>query len=108
LKIYVFKSAKVKLKPQGARAESDPAQKKVGFIFPGGNAPLFLLVLMFAVPATIAGRKEIALCSPPNKKILTGCFGMLLSCVGVTKISLVLVAEFSLFAGLTFGTETIP
>ena len=34
---------------------------------PGGTAPLFSTVLMLAIPAQIAGCKEIVLCSPPNK-----------------------------------------
>jgi histidinol dehydrogenase len=39
---------------------------KVGLYIPGGTAPLFSTVLMLAVPAFIAGCKE--LCSPPIKK----------------------------------------
>ena len=47
--------------------EKRPIQK-VGLYIPGGTAPLFSTVLMLAVPAQIAGCKEIVLCSPPNKK----------------------------------------
>jgi histidinol dehydrogenase len=32
-----------------------------------GTAPLFSTVLMLAIPAQIAGCKEIFLCSPPDK-----------------------------------------
>ncbi|MFV0539095.1 MAG: histidinol dehydrogenase [Dysgonomonas sp.] len=42
--------------------------EKVGLYIPGGTAPLFSTVLMLAVPAKIAGCKEIILCSPPNKE----------------------------------------
>jgi histidinol dehydrogenase len=42
--------------------------EKVGLYIPGGTAPLFSTVLMLAVPAQIAGCKEIVLCSPPNKE----------------------------------------
>ena len=42
--------------------------EKVGLYIPGGTAPLFSTVLMLAVPAQIAGCKEIVLCSPPDSK----------------------------------------
>ncbi|HSM47871.1 MAG TPA: histidinol dehydrogenase, partial [Draconibacterium sp.] len=38
--------------------------EKVGLYIPGGTAPLFSTVLMLAIPAQIAGCKEIVLCSP--------------------------------------------
>ncbi|MEG1998991.1 MAG: histidinol dehydrogenase, partial [Bacteroidales bacterium] len=40
------------------------AIEKVGLYIPGGTAPLFSTVLMLAVPAQIAGCKEIIICSP--------------------------------------------
>ena len=42
--------------------------EKVGLYIPGGTAPLFSTVLMLAVPAKIAGCKEIILCTPPDKE----------------------------------------
>lgn len=42
--------------------------EKVGIYIPGGSAPLFSTVLMLAIPATIAGCKEIVLCTPPDKQ----------------------------------------
>ncbi len=42
--------------------------EKVGLYVPGGTAPLFSTVLMLAVPAKIAGCREIILCTPPDKK----------------------------------------
>ena len=41
--------------------------EKVGLYIPGGTAPLFSTVLMLAVPACIAGCREIVLCTPPGK-----------------------------------------
>ena len=41
--------------------------EKVGLYIPGGTAPLFSTVLMLAIPAQIAGCKEIFLCTPPDK-----------------------------------------
>lgn len=43
------------------------AIEKVGLYIPGGTAPLFSTVLMLAIPARIAGCKEIVLCTPPGK-----------------------------------------
>ena len=43
------------------------AIEKVGLYIPGGTAPLFSTVLMLAIPAKIAGCKEIVLCTPPDK-----------------------------------------
>lgn len=43
------------------------AIEKVGLYVPGGSAPLFSTVLMLAIPAKIAGCKEIVLCTPPDK-----------------------------------------
>ena len=86
--------------------EKRPIQK-VGLYIPGGTAPLFSTVLMLAIPAQIAGCKEIVLCSPPNK------YGQIhpailytASVCGVTKI--VKVGGIQAIAGFTFGTETIP
>jgi histidinol dehydrogenase len=86
--------------------EKRPIQK-VGLYIPGGTAPLFSTVLMFSVPAKIAGVKEIVLCSPPNKegKIANEILYAADLC-GVTKI--IKVGGIQAVAGLTFGTESIP
>ncbi|HDR89312.1 MAG TPA: histidinol dehydrogenase [Bacteroidetes bacterium] len=41
--------------------------EKVGLYIPGGTAPLFSTVLMLAVPACVAGCREIVMCTPPDK-----------------------------------------
>jgi histidinol dehydrogenase len=86
--------------------EKRPIQK-VGLYIPGGTAPLFSTVLMLAIPAKIAGCKEIVLCSPPNNsgKIANEILYTAKLC-GVTKI--IKVGGIQAVAGLTFGTETIP
>lgn len=80
---------------------------KIGLYIPGGTAPLFSTVLMLAVPAQIAGCKEIVLCSPPNKegKIANEILYTAQLC-GVTKI--IKVGGIQAIAGLTFGTKTVP
>ncbi|MFD0836253.1 histidinol dehydrogenase [Mariniflexile aquimaris] len=81
--------------------------EKVGLYIPGGTAPLFSTVLMLAVPAQIAGCKEIVLCSPPNKEgALAPEILFAAHLCGVTKI--IKVGGIQAVAGLTFGTKTIP
>lgn len=86
--------------------EKRPIQK-VGLYIPGGTAPLFSTVLMLAIPANIAGCKEIVLCSPPDK---TGNINPAIlyaaNLCGVTKI--VKVGGIQAIAAMTFGTATIP
>ncbi len=86
--------------------EKRPIQK-VGLYIPGGTAPLFSTVLMLAIPAQIAGCKEIVLCSPPNKKgQIANEILYAADLCGVTKI--IKVGGIQAIAGLTFGTESIP
>ena len=79
----------------------------VGLYIPGGTAPLFSTVLMLAVPAKLAGCKEIVLCSPPNKsgKVAPEILYTASLC-GVTKIFK--VGGIQAIAALTFGTDSIP
>jgi histidinol dehydrogenase len=81
--------------------------EKVGLYIPGGTAPLFSTVLMLAVPANIAGCKEIILCSPPNSegKIADEILYTANLC-GVTKVFK--VGGIQAIAALTFGTVSIP
>ena len=86
--------------------EKRPIQK-VGLYIPGGTAPLFSTVLMLAIPAQIAGCKEIVLCSPPNKKgKIHPAILFAANLCGVTKI--IKVGGIQAVAGLTFGTKAIP
>lgn len=86
--------------------EKRPIQK-VGLYIPGGNAPLFSTVLMLAVPANIAGCREVILCSPPNKQgKINPAILFTANLCGVTKIFK--VGGIQAIAGMTFGTKSIP
>lgn len=86
--------------------EKRPIQK-VGLYIPGGTAPLFSTVLMLAVPANIAGCKEIVICSPPDKNgNINPAILYAADLCGVTKI--LKVGGIQAIAAMTFGTETIP
>lgn len=81
--------------------------EKIGLYIPGGTAPLFSTVLMLAVPAKIAGCKEIILCSPPNKEgLIANEVLYTAQLCGITKIFM--VGGIQAIAGMTFGTQTIP
>lgn len=81
--------------------------EKVGLYIPGGSAPLFSTVLMLAIPAIIAGCKEIVLCSPPQRdgKIHPAILYAAALC-GVT--SVFTVGGIQAIAAMTYGTESIP
>jgi len=83
------------------------AIEKVGLYIPGGSAPLFSTVLMLAIPAKIAGCKELILCTPPatNGKI-NPVILYTAELVGITKIFKVGGAQA--IAAMALGTETIP
>ncbi len=86
--------------------ESRPIEN-VGLYIPGGTAPLFSTVLMLAVPAQIAGCKEIILCTPPQKDgLINPAILYTAQLCGVTKIFKIGGAQA--IAALTFGTESIP
>ncbi len=81
--------------------------EKVGLYIPGGTAPLFSTILMLAVPAKLAGCKEIILCTPPNKEgKINPAILYTANLVGVTKIYKAGGAQA--IGAMTFGTETIP
>ena len=80
---------------------------KVGLYIPGGSAPLFSSILMLAIPARIAGCKEIIICSPPNKKgSLPAEILYTAKLCGISKIFK--VGGIQAIAGMTFGTQKIP
>jgi histidinol dehydrogenase len=81
--------------------------EKVGLYIPGGTAPLFSTVLMLAVPAQIAGCKEIVLCSPPNKKgKIHPAILYAAKISGVTQIYK--LGGVQAIGAMAFGTQTIP
>ena len=83
------------------------AIEKVGLYVPGGTAAYPSTVLMDAIPAKIAGCKEIVMVTPPakdgnvNPDILTAA-----KVAGVTRIFKVGGAQA--VAALAYGTESVP
>ena len=78
----------------------------IGIYIPGGTAPLFSTVLMLAIPATIAGCKNIILCSPPDKNgNINPAILYAAQLTGVTQMYK--VGGIQAIAAMTFGTDEI-
>jgi len=89
--------------------------QRVGLYVPGGTAPLPSSVLMSAIPAQVAGVKEIVVVTPPQKirnsefriqnlvspVILAAC-----ALVGVTEVYALGGAQA--IAALAYGAESVP
>ncbi len=84
------------------------AIEKVGLYVPGGSAPLFSSVLMQAIPAKLAGCKQIVLCAPPERS--TGRIApIILTAAHLCGIdNIYCVGGAQAIAALSYGTTTIP
>jgi histidinol dehydrogenase len=83
------------------------AIERVGLYIPGGTAVLPSTFLMLAIPAKLAGCKEIIVCSPPQQDGKTNSY--LAYCailLGIDKIYLAGGAQA--VAAMAYGTESIP
>ncbi len=83
------------------------AVEKVGLYIPAGTAPLFSTVLMLAIPAKLAGCREIILCSPPDKngKVNEATLYAARLC-GATQVFKIGGAQA--VGAMAFGTESVP
>lgn len=81
--------------------------EKVGLYIPGGSAPLFSTVLMLAIPAKIAGCKEIVLCTPPDKSgKINPAILFSAQLVGVTKIFK--IGGIQAIGAMAYGVDSVP
>ena len=112
-RIEVFHAADV---PTNVKVKTAPglncevrylALSPVGLYIPGGSAPLLSTVLMLAIPARIAGCREVIMCSPParNGEIPPEILAAAQLC-GVDRVFCAGGAQA--VAALAYGTETIP
>jgi histidinol dehydrogenase len=102
-----FESEPVETMPGVICRQKAVAIEKVGLYIPGGTAPLFSTVLMLAVPAQIAGCKEIALCTPPNREgKINPAILFAAKTAGVNKIFK--IGGVQAIAAMAYGTETVP
>lgn len=83
------------------------AIEKVGLYVPGGSAVLPSTFLMLAIPALIAGCKDIVVCTPPNYKgLVNPAIAFCAISLGIDRIYLAGGAQA--IGAMAFGTHTIP
>ncbi len=79
---------------------------KVGLYIPGGSAPLFSTLLMLAIPAKIAGCKNIIITTPANKSgNVDAAVLFVAGILGLTKVYKGGGAQA--IAALAYGTQTV-
>ena len=102
-----FEGRKVQTQPGVTCWQKAVAIEKVGLYIPGGTAPLFSTVLMLAVPARIAGCKEIVLCTPPGRdgKVHPAVL-FAAKVAGVNRIFK--AGGIQAIAAMAHGTESVP
>ena len=102
-----FEGKKVQTRPGVTCWQKAVAIEKVGLYIPGGTAPLFSTVLMLAVPAKIAGCKEIVLCTPPGRdgKVHPAVL-FAAKVAGVNRIFK--AGGIQAIAAMAHGTESVP
>lgn len=102
-----FESRRVQTSPGVVCWQKAVPIERVGLYVPGGTAPLFSTVLMLAVPARLAGCREVVLCTPPDRQgkvhpaILYAA-----RLAGVTRVYK--AGGVQAVGAMAYGTETIP
>jgi histidinol dehydrogenase len=102
--------------PKASRVEPEPGivverhphpLGRIGVYAPGGKASYPSSVLMGAIPARVAGVREVIVCSPPDKSGMPPT-GILAACAiaGVDRVFA--VGGAGAVAAMAFGTQTIP
>ncbi len=103
----VFAPVRVEVCPGVVCEQRAVPIERVGLYVPGGTAPLFSTVLMLAVPARLAGCREVVLATPPgrdghvNPAVLYAARK-----AGVDRVFAMGGAQA--VAAMALGTETVP
>ncbi len=106
--IYVFHNSqklvekRIETSPGVVCWQKSSAIERVGIYIPGGTAPLFSTILMLAIPAQIAGCKEVVLCTPGEHPAL---FYAAKLC-GVTQMFR--IGGSQAIAAMAQGTASVP
>lgn len=102
-----FTGRKVETQPGVTCWQKAVPIEQVGLYIPGGTAPLFSTVLMLALPARIAGCREIVLCTPPGRD--GKVHPAVLFAARLAGVSRVFKAGgVQAIAAMAYGTESIP
>ena len=85
--------------------------QRVGLYAPGGTAPLPSTVLMSAIPARVAGVKEIVVVTPPNRSFVNSTLPVdpiiLAACAIANVDEVYLLGGAQAIGALAYGTETV-
>jgi len=85
--------------------------RRVGLYVPGGTAPLPSTVLMSAIPARVAGVKEVVVVTPPNRSFADSKLPvdpMILAACAIADVDEVyLLGGAQAIGALAYGTETV-
>ena len=101
--------------PEGENVETESGVRcwrkivplsRVGLYVPGGTAPLFSTVLMLAIPATVAGCREIVLATPAKNGALSPAILYAARISGVRRV--LKVGGAQAIAAMAYGTESVP
>ena len=102
-----FESRRVETAPGVVCWQKAVPIERVGLYSPGGTAPLFSTVLMLAVPARLAGCREVVLCTPPDRE---GCVHPAIlyaaRLAGVNRIYK--AGGVQAIGAKAYGTESVP
>jgi histidinol dehydrogenase len=106
-KIQVPQLKKVETMPGVMCWQKAVAVEKVGLYIPGGTAPLFSTVLMLAIPARMAGCREIIMCTPPQKD--GSVHPAILYAARISGVRKVFrIGGVQAIGAMAYGTETVP
>lgn len=82
--------------------------KRVGLYVPAGTAPLPSSVLMSAVPAHVAGVKEVVVVAPPQRGTAQIAPVILAACALVGVREVYVLGGAQAIGALAYGTESVP
>ncbi|MBR6339970.1 MAG: histidinol dehydrogenase [Alloprevotella sp.] len=81
--------------------------ERVGLYVPGGTAPLLSTVLMLAIPAQVAGCKQVVLCTPPSPQgRVHPAIRYAATLCGIHNIYM--CGGAGAIAAMAYGTPTVP
>lgn len=83
--------------------------ERVGLYVPGGRSPLPSSLIMTALPASIAGCREIIICSPPNKEgQLPEPIAIAAAHLKLPNLRIFKIGGAQAIAAMAYGTRTVP
>lgn len=88
--------------PEGILGQLVRPIERVGVYVPGGTAPLPSTLLMTAIPAQVAGVKEIIVCTPSANEVI------LQAAATIDVNQLYTLGGAQAVAAMAYGTETVP